>query len=215
MSLKLYYHPLSSFCMKALVALYETGTPFDKQIVDLFDEKQRADFYALWPIGKFPVLQDTARDRPLPESTIIIEYLAQHHAGGTQLIPADADLAREVRLKDRVFDLYIHMPMQKIVTDKLRPEGRNDSFGVEEARKKMKDALGIVEADIAGKEWAAGDAFTLADCAACPALFYGDKVMPLSEDFPETAAYLKRLQARPSFARVLEEAQPYFAMFPG
>ncbi len=215
MSLKLYFHPLSSFCMKALVALYETGTPFEKQIVDFSDETQRAEFYALWPIGKFPVLQDAAKDRLVPEGTIIIEYLAQHYPGGSRLIPADPDEAREVRLRDRIHDLYVNTLMQKIVTDKLRPEGQNDGFGVEEARTRLNAALGIIEADMAGKQWAVGDAFTMADCAACPALFYADKVMPLGERHPNAAAYLERLLARPSFARVLEEAQPYFALFPG
>jgi glutathione S-transferase len=215
MSLKLYYHPLSSFCMKALVALYETGTPFEKQIVDLGDEKQFADFRAMWPIGKFPVLRDEAKAVLVPEATIIVEYLAEHHPGGTRLIPADPEAAREMRLRDRIHDLYVNTLMQKIVTDKLRPEGQNDSFGVEEARTRLRAALGIIDADMATKTWAVGNTFTMADCAACPALFYADKVIPLGEKYPSAAAYLGRLEARPSFARVLEEAQPYFALFPG
>jgi glutathione S-transferase len=215
MSLKFYYHPLSSFCMKALIALYETGTPFEPQIVNLMDARERADFIALWPIGKFPVLRDEAKGRTVPESSVIIEYLARHYPGGTQFIPADPDEAREMRLRDRVLDLYLHMPMQKVVTDKLRPEGKNDPFGVEEARDKMRTALGILERDIAGKTWAMGDAFTMADCAAAPPLFYVDKIMPFRGTHPLSAAYFDRLTARPSFARVLAEAEPYFKMFPG
>ena len=124
MSLKLYFHPLSSFCQKALVALYENDTPFEPQIVDLFDAKSSAAFKAIWPIGRFPVLRDEANDRTVPESSIIIEYLDQHFPGRTQLVPADAELARQMRLQDRFYDLYVNGPMQKVVTDKLRPAGK-------------------------------------------------------------------------------------------
>jgi glutathione S-transferase len=215
MSLTLYYHPLSSFCMKALIALYETGVPFKAQIVNLMDAAERANLVALWPMGKFPVLRDEARGVTVPESTIIIEYLAQHYPGETRLIPADPDDARTVRLHDRLFDLHVHMQMQKVVGDRLRPEGQTDPFGVEQAKTQMRAALGIVEADIAGKTWAMGEAFTMADCAAAPSLVYADKVMPFGQTHPRASAYLGRLTARPSFARVLAEAEPYFKMFPG
>lgn len=215
MSLKLYYHPLSSFCWKALVALYENDTPFEPVLVDLSDAADREAFYKLWPIGKFPVLQDTARDRLIPESNIIIEYLAQHYPGPVALIPADPDLARQVRMRDRFFDLYVQVPMQKIVGDRLRPAGQKDPLGVEQARAQLHTALGLVEADIGDTGWVMGDAFSMADCAAAPALAYADKVAPLAGDFPKTAAYLKRLTARPSFARTLKEAEPYAHMFPG
>ena len=134
MSLKLYFHPLSSFCQKALVALYENDTPFEPVIVDLFDAKSSAALKAIWPIGRFPVLRDEANDRTVPESSIIIEYLDQHYPGRTQLVPADAELARQTRLQDRFYDLYVNVPMQKVVTDKLRPSGKNDPHGVEAAR---------------------------------------------------------------------------------
>jgi glutathione S-transferase len=214
-TLTLYYHPLASFCWKALIALYENGTPFRPHLVDLGDAKAAAAFKAIWPIGKFPVLRDDARGQTVPESSVIIEYLAQHYPGGSRLIPADPDLALEARLADRVFDLYIHQPMQKIVTDRLRPEGAHDPHGVEMARAQLRTALDMTEAKMASRTWAAGEAFTLADCAAAPALFYADKVMPFGTTHPSTAAYLGRLMQRPSFARVLEEAKPYFAMFPG
>jgi glutathione S-transferase len=215
MSLKLYFHPLASFCWKALIALYENNTPFEPHVVDLGDPAASAAFKQIWPIGKFPVLRDDARDRTVPESSIIIEYLAQHYPGGTLLIPADADLSREVRLQDRFYDLYVHQPMQKIVTDRLRPAGRNDPHGVDEARAQLQTALGMVERDMAGKTWAVGRAFSMADCAAAPALFYADKVMPLGATHKVAEAYLERLKQRPSMARVLAEAQPYFSLFPG
>jgi glutathione S-transferase len=215
MSLKLYYHPLSSFCWKALIALYENDTPFEPVLVNLGDEASRNAFLAIWPIGKFPVLRDETRDWLVPESSIAIEYLAQHYPGRTKLMPDDADLARQVRLRDRFFDLHIHAHMQKVVGDNLRPAGQHDPFGVEHAREQIRAALGIFEKDIAAHCWAFGDDFTMADCAAAPPLFYINKMMPLAGDFPNTAAYLGRLIERPSFARVLLEAEPYMKMFPG
>jgi glutathione S-transferase len=214
MSLALYFHPLSSFCQKALTAFYENDTPFERRIVDFFDEDSNAAFKKIWPIGRIPVLRDEARDRTIPESSIIIEYLALHHPGRTQLVPADADLARQTRLRDRFFDLYVNVPMQKVVTDKLRPAGKNDPHGVDEAKALLQTACRMVDEDMAARTWAMGDSFTMADCAAAPALFYADQLMPFAGTYKHAAAYLDRLMARPSFARVHEEAQPYWALFP-
>jgi glutathione S-transferase len=214
MSLTFLFHPLSSFCHKALIALYENGTPFTPQIVDLGDADDRAAFRKLWPIGKFPVLRDDARGETVPESSIIIEYIDQHYPGPAPLIPSEPGQAQRVRFLDRVFDLYVHLPMQTIVGDRLRPADKKDPYGVAQARTMIGTALGMIERDIAKSEWAAGDTFTLADCAAAPALFYADKVAPFGETHPHTAAYLKRLMIRPSYARTLKEAEPYFKFFP-
>jgi glutathione S-transferase len=215
MPLKLYFHPLASFCHKVLIALYENDTTFEPHIVDLGDAGQAAAFKALWPIGKFPVLHDEDNGRTIPESSIVIEYLDQHRPGRTRFVPTEAERARETRLRDRFFDLYVHEPMQKIVTDKLRPAGQNDSFGVAQARAQLATAYDMIEKDMASRTWAVGDAFTMADCAAAPALFYADKVAPFGQTHKNIAAYFGRLLERPSYARVLKEAQPYFAMFPG
>ena len=214
MSLKLYFHPLSSFCQKALVALYENDTPFEPQIVDLFDAKSSAALKAIWPIGRFPVLRDEANDRTVPESSIIIEYLDQHYPGRTPLVPADAERARQTRLQDRFYDLYVNVPMQKVVTDRLRPPGQNDPHGVEAARTLLLTACDMIEREMAAKTWAMGDAFSMADCAAAPALFYANMVAPLGDAYPNASAYLRRLMDRPSFARAIKEAQPYLAMVP-
>jgi glutathione S-transferase len=214
MSLKLYFHPLSSFCQKVLVALYENDTPFEPQIVNLFEAASNAAFKKIWPIGKFPVLRDEARDRTVPESSIIIEYLQQHYAGKMRLVPEDAELARQTRFQDRFYDLHVNVPMQKIVTDRLRPAGKNDSYGVEHAKTLLQTALGMTDRSMAGKTWAMGDDFTMADCAAAPALFYADKVMPFGEAHPNAAAYLTRLMQRPSFARAAREAEPYLDLVP-
>jgi glutathione S-transferase len=214
MSLILHFHPLSSFCMKALVALYENDTPFTPHLVDLGDEAARTALRTLWPIGKFPVLQDTARNETVPESTVIIEYLAQHYPGRTRLLPADPDLARQTRLRDRFYDLYVNGTMQKVVADRLRPPGRTDPHGAAEAKALLATALTVADREMAGRTWAGGDTFDMADCAAAPALHYANLVMPFGETHKHAAAYLGRLKARPSFARVLAEAEPYRALFP-
>lgn len=215
MSLTLYMHPLASFCQKVLIAFYENGKPFEPRIVDLADATSRAEFLKIWPIGRMPVLRDEARDRTIPESSIIIEYLAQHYPGKMQLVPTDTDLARQTRFRDRFYDLYVQEPMQKIVTDRLRPAGKNDPHGVEQAKGLLQAAYGMIEHDMSTKTWAMGDdAFSMADCAAAPALFYADLVLPFGDTYPNTAAYLRRLMERPSFARVVREAEPYRALFP-
>lgn len=213
MSLRLYYHPLSSFCHKSLIGLYERGLAFEKQLVDLSDEADRNAFREVWPMGKFPVLRDEARDRVVPESSIILEYIDALDASGPRLLPADASAALSVRLADRFYDLHIHLPMQKIVGDRIRPEAQRDPLGVEQARTQIRTAYGIADDQLRTDPWAAGASFTLADCAAAPALFYANKVVPFA-DHLHIVAYFARLSARPSYARVLEEAQPYMKYFP-
>jgi glutathione S-transferase len=214
MSLKLYFHPLSSFCQKVLVALYENGTPFEPHIVDLSDAASSSDFKTLWPIGKFPVLRDDGKDLTIPESTSIIEYLDQHYPGRTRFIHTDADSARQTRFLDRFFDLYVDMPMQTIVGNRRRPAESKDPLGVEQARQMLRTAYGIIEQDMAAKNWALGDAFSMADCAAAPALYYANLVEPFGDSHKTVARYFARLMARPSFARAVDEAEPYRGLFP-
>jgi glutathione S-transferase len=214
MSLTLHFHPLASYCHKVLTALYENDTPFTPNLVDLGHESERAALLKIWPIGKFPVLRDDARNQTLPESTVIIEYLDRYYPGATRFIPADADHALQTRLRDRFYDLYVHEPMQKIVGDRIRPEGKKDPHGVEEAKARLRTAYGMIDQEMASRNWAMGEAFSLADCAAAPALFYANEVLPFGDTHRNVAAYFSRLKARPSYARVLEEAEPYFAMFP-
>ena len=212
MSLKLYFHPLSSFCHKVLIALYETGTPFEPRIVDLMGEA--SEYRKIAPLGKIPVLRDEAKNRTIPETSIIIEYLAQYYPGKTQLFPTDRDLCRQVRLCDRIYDLYVNVPMQNIVADRLRPADKKDPFGVDQARTLLKTSLDMIEQEMAGDRWAVGEGFTMADCAAAPALFYADMMQPFRETHKKTAAYLDRLMERPSYARVLKEAEPYLKNVP-
>ena len=214
MTLKLYFHPFSSFCQKVLIAFYENDTPFEPHIVDLANATSAAEFKKIWPIGKFPVLRDEAKDRTIPESSIIIEYLGQHYPGKTQLMPADADLARQTRLRDRFYDLYVQVPMQKVVGNRLRPAGKTDPHGVELAKTQLETAYGMIDREMGTKSWAMGDAFSLADCAAAPALYYANLVMPLGDAHKSAASYLDRLMQRPSFARAVKEAEPYRALFP-
>ena len=214
MSLTLHFHPLASYCWKALIALYENDIPFMPNLVDLGNPAERAALVKLWGIGKFPVLRDEARNETVPESTIIIEYLDRHYRGRTRFIPDDFDRALQVRLYDRFFDLYVHLPMQKIMIDRMRPDGKQDPQGVEEARAQLRTSYAMIEQKMAKGGWAIGEDFGLVDCAAAPPLFYGNMVVPFGDANSNLSAYFERLKARPSVARVMREAEPYFNMVP-
>jgi glutathione S-transferase len=214
MSLTLYFHPLSSFCWKALIALYEHDTRFTPNSVNLGDEAERAALLKLWPIGKFPVLRDETRDQTIPESSIIIEYLDRFYPGAAPFVSADPELAWQTRLRDRFYDLHVHLAVQKIVGDRLRPQTSKDPHGVAEAKARLRTTYDMVERQMAGNTWAMGDTFGLADCSAFPALFYANKVEPFGDAHRNVTAYLQRLGARPSIARVVKEAEPYFKLFP-
>ena len=216
MALTLYYHPLSSFCQKVLVAFYETGIAFTPQLVDLQDADEAAALRRLWPIGKFPVVHDSARDVVVPESTMIIEHLALHH-GATALLPDDPQQAFATRHWDRYCDLYLELPMQKAMLDNLRPEDSRDPYGVAQAREQLRTAYGVLDAALAARKnasWLAGEHFSMADCAALPGLFYAEMVVPFASEHPALAAYWARLLDRASVVRVLREAQPYLANVP-
>lgn len=216
MTLTLHLHPLSSYCQKVLIALYEKGTPFERQVVDLFDPESAAAFRRRWPVGKMPGLHDSAGDRAIAESSIVIEYLEQHYPGGTPLIPSEPAAALEVRRADRFYDLYVHDPMQRIVGDKLRPADKRDPYGVEAAKAMLRASYRIIDDEMAadGRTWAAGEAFTLADCAAAPPLFFANKLVPFA-GHEHLAAYFERLGKRPSVARTFSEAEPFLQYFPG
>ena len=207
----LHMHPLASYCWKVLVALYETETPFRSVQIDGVPKANKA-FAALWPMAKMPLLQDGAI--VVPETSIIIEYLQAHHPGSMALIPSDGDAAREVRLWDRFFDLYLQTPMQKFVSDRMRPENAKDPVGVDEARATLDTAYAMLDQRLSGRTFVAGDAFSMADCAAVPALFYVDAVHPYRTRYPVLAAYSERLLSRPSAQRVIREAQPWLQYFP-
>ena len=214
MALRLYSHPFASFCQKVLIALYENATPFEAVLIDLANEADRAELQRVWRVAKFPVLLDGTRECSVPESSIIIEYLSQYYPGPVELLPRDPDLARETRLLDRFYDLYVGDPMQKIVFNRLRPAEHKDPFGLEQAKASLLTAYSMVEAQMVDKTWAMGESFSMADCAAAPALMYANVVFPIGQAYPRTAAYLKRLCQRPSYARVLREAEPFWTVFP-
>jgi len=210
--LQLYFHPFSSYCQKALIALYENAIPFESQLLEGPDSPTSRRFAELWPIKRFPVLVDG--DRTVLEASCIIEYLGLHHPGPVELIPADPKAALEVRMLDRFFDNYISTPQQKIVFDAIRPEAERDAYGVGEARKMLDTAYAWLDKTMANREWAAGDRFSLADCGAAPFLFYADWTHAIGQAYPNVIAYRRRLLARPSFARAVEEARPYRSYFP-
>jgi len=212
MPLKLHSHPLSSYCWKVLIALHENGAPFETSMVNLGDPVARAAFAALWPTAKMPLLEDDGRI--IPETSIQIEYLDRHYPGGIALLPAQADAQLDVRLWDRLFDLYVMSPMQAFVAQLLRPEAERDALTMNKARSDLLVAYRMIEDRIGDRGWATGADFSMADCAAAPALFYAAIVQPFPEGSPRLSAYFERLIARPSVERVIADARPFFQYFP-
>lgn len=209
---KLYAHPFSSYCQKVLIALYENDTPFEFRMLAVGDEQAAMELESLWPLKRMPVLVDGGRT--VMESSIIIEHLDFSHPGPVRLIPEDPRRALDARMMDRFFDNYVMTPMQKIVFDSTLPAESRDSHGVAEARKMLDTAYRWLEQTMTGQEWAAENSFSLADCAAAPALFYADWVHPVDAACPAVRDYRQRLLARPSFARAVDEARPYRPLFP-
>ena len=212
MALQLYYHPFSSYCQKVLVALYENEIPFERHELAGPDSPAMQTLTRLWPMKRFPVLVDG--DRTVLEASCIIEYLGLTHPGPVRLIPDDPLAAVEVRMMDRFFDNYVSTPQQKFVFDALRPEASRDAYGVAQAREMLDTSYAWLDGVMADREWAAGDQFSLADCAAAPFLFYADWTHRIGEQHRHVLAYRRRLLARPSFARAVDEARPFRAYFP-
>ena len=212
MTIECYGHPFSSYCQKALIALYENDTPFKWRVISPDNAEVSTQFAALWPIKRFPLLVDGPR--AMMKASIIIEYLDTHHPGPARLIPTDVQPALDARLMDRIFDNYISTPQQKIVFNALRSEADRDPHGVTQARHMLDSAYVWLDQAMAGRQWAAGDHFSLADCSAAPALFYADWTHPIPETHVHLKAYRARMLARPSFARAVDAARPYRACFP-
>ncbi|MDM0001013.1 glutathione S-transferase family protein [Variovorax sp. J22P240] len=213
MDLTLHYHPLSSYCHKVLIAIDVLGIEVKKRLLNLGDPEERASHLALWPTGKMPLLVDG--HRPVPESSIMIEYLQRHAKSDRTLIPDAPDAALEVRLWDRLFDLHVMTPMQALTADLLRPEGQHDAHGVAKAREGLSSTYAFIDRHLEGRTWVAGEAFSMADCAAAPALFYAVTYVPLSPQHVHLAAYFERLMDHPSVASTIDHARPYFKFYPG
>lgn len=212
MALTLHYHPLSSYCWKLLIALAENGTPFEARVVNLGDPAARAAYAALWPTARIPLLVDG--ERVVPETSIQIEYLDHHHPGAVRLLPCDFDAQLEVRLWDRVFDLHVMTPMQRFIGQQLRPEAERDTATQTGAVNDLGMAYDLIESRLGGGPWAAGEAFSMADCAAAPALFYAAIVRPFSPGHARLNAYFERLLARPSVWQAIVQARPFFQYYP-
>ncbi len=212
MTPRLFGHPFSSYTMKALVALYENATPFEFRMLGPDHPDNGAELARRWPVAKFPLLVDG--DMSVFETTAIIEHLAAFHPGPVGLIPADPKAAAPVRMLDRVFDNHVMAPMQAVVADAMHSDSDRDPVGVAKARTALDTIYGWLDQTLTGRRWAAGEAFTLADAAAAPALFYADWVQPIGAHHATLRAYRARLLARPSFARCIDEARPYRSFFP-
>ncbi|AKJ05248.1 Putative glutathione S-transferase-like protein [Archangium gephyra] len=212
MSLVLYGHPFSSYTQKVLIPLYENGTPFEFRSLGPDTPQHSAEWLRRWPLRKFPLLVDGERN--IVETSIIIEYLQLVHPGPVRLLPADPMAALDVRFLDRFFDLHVMNWVQHAVSGALTGDSVKRQEGLTLAVEKLELAYAWLEGQLAGRTWAAGADFTLADCAAAPALFYADWTHRISEAFPVLRAYRARLLARPSFARAVEEARWFRPHFP-
>ena len=210
MSLTLYAHPFSSYCQKVLIALWENETPFTYRHLE--HPGAAEELAALWPFGRFPVLTDDGV--MVAESTIIIEHLELNHPGRVRLLPEDRIAALEVRFMDRFFDNYVMTKMQKPVFEALKAEGSRKDEAMVAARQALDTAYAWLERKLSGRTWAAGETFSLADCAAAPSLFYADWVHEIAPTFPRLREYRSQLLARPSFSRAVEEGRPYRTYFP-
>ena len=211
MSLQLFAHPFSSYSQKVLIALYADGTEFEYRILEQDHPENFAELQRHWPFGLFPVLLDEGR--PVIETSCIIEHLQAHHPGPNRWIP-DGEAGRRVRFLDRFFDLYVMNNMSAAVFDALRPEGSKDPFGVAKAMERLRTAYDWLEEKLGDGPWAAGETFTLADCAAAPSLFYADWVERIGDGRPKLGAYRARLLAHPTVARAVDEGRPYRSYFP-
>ena len=209
-TLQLFAHPFSSYSQKVLIALWADGTEFTyRRVPD--DKENYAELKRHWPFGLFPLLLDDGV--PVVETTCIIEHLQVHHPGPNRWIP-EGKHGRRVRFLDRFFDIYVMTNMQKAGTDVLRPEGSRDPFGVAKARDDLETAYDWLEANLVDGPWAAGEAFTLADCAAAPSLFYADWLVEIGPQRPRLSGYRTRLLAHPIVARAVDEGRPYRKFFP-
>jgi glutathione S-transferase len=212
MALQLYYHPFSSFCQKALIALYDNGVAFERKVLDGPESPAGRELAERWPMRRFPVLVDG--DRTVIESTCIIEYLGLYHPGPVRMIPEEPRAALETRFMDRFFDNYVAAPQMQIVFNAIRPEDARDPYGVQKAREMLDVSYAWLDKKMADREWAAGDQFSLADCGAAPFLFYADWTHPIPDRYANVRAYRNRLLRYPSFARAVDEARPYRGLFP-
>lgn len=209
MTIEIFAHPFSSYCQKAFIAAYENDIPFALQMLE--NGENSAELARIWPLNRFPVLREG--ERVVFEATSIIEYLHVHHPGPVKLIPDDADAAVEVRMMDRFFDNYVMTPQGDIVFNSIREAEDRDPIGDDKARAMLETSYAWLDERMEDREWAAGD-FSLADCAAAPALFYADWTHAIPERFANVRAYRERLNARPSFARAIEGGRPFRHYFP-
>jgi glutathione S-transferase len=211
-ALELYGHPFSSYTWKALIALYENGTAFDFRVLGPDNPENGAALVAVWPVGKFPVLVDNGV--PVIESSTIIDYLDARHPGRVRFVPEDASAAIEVRMLDRIFDNYVMNVVQRAVFDAMRPVEQRDRTIRTTVAADLETIYAWLNTRLSGRNWAAGDAFSLADCAGAPSLFYADWVHPIPEALETLRQYRRRVLTHPSVARCVDDARPYRHLFP-
>lgn len=209
--MKLYYHPISTYSQKVLIAFYEKGLAFEPQIVQLMDPDAGKKYRNVYPMGKIPclVLDD---GHLIPESSIIIDYIDR--LAKPTLLNNDPTKARKIRFKDRMFDLYLNDNVVTLLFQNMKPENERDKEKIERARFQIKNMYESMDKDFADQPFANGAEFTMSDCAAAPALFYAQQNAPFDQ-YRNICTYWDRLSSRPSVRRTQEEAAPAIAAFMG
>ena len=204
--MKLYYNPLSTYSQKVMIAFNEKGIAYEPQLVDMMSAESRAAFEKVYPLGKVPFLKPS-EDWQVPESTSIIEYLEDKFPNTPRLIPpSGGDAARQVRFMDRMADLYLNDPVGELLFQKLGFRTQ-DNDKAARARKHITFSFEHYDKRLAKQPWLCGEAFTMADCAAIPALYYAQTVMPF-DAYPNIVAYWQRALKRPSVVKVKAEFEP-------
>ncbi len=204
---KLYYFPLSTYSQKVLIALYEKAIEFESEITNLIDAHAREKYRNVYPMGKIPLLMDD-NEYMVPESSIIIEYLDQLKA--PKMIFGDATQQRQIRFKDRIYDLYLAEPVTTLLFQNMKPEDNRDAERIDTARRRINTMYMFMDQELAQQRFSNGSEFSMSDCAAAAGLFYARREAPF-DDYPNVCRYWERLLAKPSVQRVHEEAEPYLA----
>jgi len=212
--MKLYTVPLSNFGNKSVIVAYEKGLKLE--VVPPPGDTKSPEYLAINPLGKIPALQ--VNGMVISESEVINEYLEDKFPS-PPLLPKEPEARACVRGFTRHHDLYLDPPMRALFFQ-MDPKTRNAEV-VKQSLAELDKQLDYLESRI-GSPWAAGQSFTLADCALAPSIWYVGKIAPAfgaGDPFlkrPKLKAWFERVQQRPSVKRALEEqGQALAAMMSG
>jgi glutathione S-transferase len=203
--MELFYHPLSRYSQKVLLALYEKQANFFPRVIELSDPLSRLDFSLFYPPGKVPLLK-SKQGILIPESSIIIEYVDNEFPQkGTRLIPANMTISMDTRLQDRLIDLQLSNKLFEFERQQLNPEVSNQ-IRLKQLENGINDFLQYLDDTLEKNHWLCGDSLTLADCALIPCLPYARDHFQLFK-YDNLSRYWEQAQLRGAFQQVKEEME--------